>query len=102
MDKEELKKVKNSIKPNIIADKLKAIEEVDESKINESSIDQDVLYNITKLSAYNMLKEDFRKSIDEFTHVVNSSDSGYDEGDTDHNLAFNAAIQEAIDELIGW
>ena len=129
-EKEELKKIKRSINPNtpdtqkypknskykfnhitrkmddltpdIIDDKLKSIEEVDESKINESSIDYDVLHKIKQLPAYNKLKEDFRKSISEFTREVNSSDTGYDDGDTDHDMAFHAAIQEAIDDLVGW
>ena len=80
------------------------IEGLEESKINESSIDYDVLNKITKLPCYNKLKEDFRKSIDEFTSCIvdSSSETGYDEGDTDHDMAFNAAIQEAIDEIVGY
>jgi hypothetical protein len=80
------------------------IEGLEESKIYESSIDYDILSKITKLPCYNKLKEDFRKSIDEFTSCVegSSSQTGYDEGDNDHNLAFNSAIQEAIDEIVGW
>ncbi len=131
-EKEDLKKVKRSITPNsderqkfpknsrykfntitrkmddltpdIIDDKLKSMEEVDESKINESSIDFDVLHKITQLPGFSKLKEDFRKCIDEFNTELNSaaSEIGYDEGDSDHSLAYNAAIQEAIDEIVGW
>jgi len=131
-EKEELKKVKRSINPNtpdtqkypknsrykynritrkmddltpdIIDDQLKSMEDVKESRINESSIDYDVLHKIKQLPAYNKLKEDFRKSISEFTSEVNSSadEIGYDEGDTDHDMAFSAAIQEILDEIVGW
>jgi hypothetical protein len=78
-----------------------------ESKIksfNESSTDLEVLSKLKQLPAYGKLKEDFKKSIREFTNEVNSSaaDTGYDEGDTDHDMAFHAAIQEVIDELVGW
>lgn len=82
---------------------------LEESKINESSVDYDVLNKITKLPCYNKLKEDFRKSIDEFTSCVldSSAETGYDEGDTDHNMAhlLNHLIfllKDAIDEIVGW
>jgi hypothetical protein len=131
-EKEELKKVKRSINPNtpdtqkypknsrykynritrkmddltpdIIDDQLKSMEDVKESRINESSIDYDVLHKIKQLPAYNKLKEEFRNSIDTFVDELQSSadEIGYDEGDTDHDMAFNAAIQEILDELIGW
>ena len=131
-EKEELKKIKRSINPNtpdtqkypknskykfnhitrkmddltpdIIDDKLKSIEELDESKINESSIDYDVLHKIKQLPGYNQLKEKFRNAIDEFSIELGNSagEIGYDEGDNDHDMAYNAAIQELIDELVGW
>ena len=130
-EKEELKKVKRSINPNtqdtqkypknsrfkynritrkmddltpdIIDDQLKSMD-VKESKINESSIDYDVLHKIKQLPAYNQLKEKFRNAIGEFTDELQSSADkiGYDDGDTDHDMAYNAAIQEILDELIGW
>jgi len=135
-EKEELKKVRRSIKPNtpdtqkypknsklkfnnitrkmddltpdIIDDTLKSMEEeTNESKIksfNESSTDLEVLNKLKQLPAYGKLKEDFRKSIHEFTNEVDSSavDTGYDKGDSDHDMAFHEAIQEAINELVGW
>ena len=78
-----------------------------ESKIksfNESSTDLEVLNKLKQLPAYGKLKEDFRKSNHEFTNEVDSSaaDTGYDEGDSDHDMAFHEAIQEAINELVGW
>lgn len=80
------------------------IEGLEESKINESSIDYDVLDKMVKLPCYNKLREDLRGVIQEFTSCISDSSSeiGYDEGDTDHDMAFNAAIQQAIDEIVGW
>jgi len=80
------------------------IEGLEESKINESSIDYDVLDKMVKLPCYNKLREDLRGAIQEFTSCISDSSSeiGYDEGDTDHDMAFNAAIQQAIDEIVGW
>ena len=75
-----------------------------EDKINESSIDYDVLDKMVKLPCYNKLREDFRNAIHEFTTCIsdNSEEIGYDEGDTDHDMAYNAAIQQVIDEIVGW
>lgn len=72
------------------------------NKVNESSIDYDILSSITKLPCYNELREKFKNAIAEFTVSVDNSNIGYDEGDSDHDLALNSAIQEAIDEFIGW
>jgi hypothetical protein len=70
-------------------------------RVNESHIDDDVLNEIQKLQSYIKLKEDFKKAIDEFTRDLDSRDV-YDEGDNDHLMAYSAAIQEALDSLIGW
>jgi hypothetical protein len=80
------------------------IEGLEESKINESSVDYDILDKMVKLPCYNKLREDLRGAIQEFTSCLSDSSSeiGYDEGDTDHDMAFNAAIQQAIDEIVGW
>lgn len=84
-------------------DDFKKEESLVESKINESSIDYDVLDKMVKLPCYNKLREDFRNAIHEFTTCISdSSEIGYDEGDTDHDMAYNAAIQQAIDELVGY
>jgi len=93
----------DDITPDIIDDQLKSMD-VKESKINESSIDYDVLHKIKQIPAYNQLKEKFRNAIDEFNaELISSADEiGYDEGDNDHDMALNAAIQEILDELVGW
>lgn len=85
----------------LIDDKIDAIEE---SKMNESHIDDKVLLNIKKTEAYKTLSAEFSKSVDKFTKEINKiADSiGYDEGDSDHNMAFNAAVQEALDNHIGY
>jgi len=84
-----------------VDDKIECLEE---SKINESSIDYDVLDKMVKLPCYNKLREDLRSAIHEFTTCLSDSSAeiGYDEGDSDHDMAFNAAVQQAIDEIVGW
>lgn len=67
---------------------------------------------IEKLPCFNKLREDFRKAVDEFTKEVetalpcdyNEDDecTGYDEGDNDHNMALEAAIQSALDAVSGY
>ena len=130
-EKEELKKVRRSTNPNSdehqhigngrykfnkvtrkmddlspaeIEDKLNSIDELEESIVNESHIDYDVMNKIQKTESYKTLKEEFRKSIDTFNQELKrvADEIGYDEGDSDHDMAYSAAIQEALDELIGW
>ena len=31
-----------------------------------------------------------------------AADTGYDKGDSKHDMAFHEALQEAINELVGW
>lgn len=87
-----------------VEDKIDKLEELEESKLNESSVDYDLLDKIVKLPCYSKLREDLRVVIDEFTRCVSDSseETGYDEGDSDHDMAFNSAVQQAIDEIIGW
>ena len=131
-EKEELKKVRRSTNPNSdehqqhigngrykfnkvtrkmddlspaeIEDKLNSIDELEESIVNESHIDYDVMNKIQKTESYKTLKEEFRKSIDTFNQELKrvADEIGYDEGDSDHDMAYSAAIQEALDELIEW
>ena len=94
----------DDLSPAEIKDKIDAIEELEESIVNESHIDYDVMDKIQKTESYKTLKEEFRKSIDTFNQELKrvADEIGYDEGDSDHDMAYSAAIQEALDELIGW
>ena len=94
----------DDLSPAEIKDKIDAIEELEESIVNESHIDYEVMNKIQKTEAYKTLKEEFKKSIDTFNQELKrvSDEIGYDEGDSDHDKAYNAAIQEALDEHIGW
>ena len=70
--------------------------------LNESHIDDDMLYKITKLPAYRTLRKDFTTAVSKFTNSLDkvADEIGYDEGDNDHNLAFNTAIQDALSYII--
>ena len=72
------------------------MEELEESVLNESHVDYDMLDEMTKLPSFNDLREDIRMVIDKFRDTL--SEVGYDEGDNDHNQTFDAAIQEALDQ----
>lgn len=128
-EKEELKKVKRSIKPNtpdtqkypknsklkfneitrkmddltpdIIDDKLKSMEEVDESKINEGAPNFELQDKIIKTQAYHRLSSKFKGAIEEFERELDN-ELDFDEGDTDNTNAINLAIQSAADNNYGW
>lgn len=87
-----------------VEDRLDALDEnFEESVINESQVDYDLLNKLQKLEAYKTLREEFRNSVDKFTsELMRVADQiGYDEGETDHDMAVSAAIQEALDEFTG-
>jgi len=84
-----------NLSPDMIKDKIDAIEELDESKINESSMDDNVYNDLKQSSQYRKLVDDFRNAIRKFESNISNI---YDEGDTDQNMAFQSVIQDAIDE----
>ena len=67
-------------------------------KVNESSIDYDMLDQLKSFSAYDDLVRGFVEAVEKFENAVENSDLGYDSGDNDHYLAFKAALSEAMHE----
>lgn len=68
-------------------------------KVNESHVDDDVFLKITKLESYNKLRNDFKSLVDDFCEKLENED-WFDSGDTDHSMALDAVIQEALNETL--
>jgi uncharacterized membrane-anchored protein YjiN (DUF445 family) len=85
-------KLDTNLDPEMIDDKIDALEE---SKIFETHIDDNVYHELKQSSAYHRLVDEFRNAIREFE---NRTSNIYDEGDNDHMAAFQAVLQDAIDE----
>ena len=68
---------------------------IEESKINESSMDENVYDELKQSSKYRKLVDNFRNAIRDFESGVSDL---YDEGDTDQYTAFQTALQDALDE----
>ena len=83
------------INPDMLKDKIDAIEELEESKINESSMDENVYDELKQSSKYRKLVDDFRNAIRNFERGTSDI---YDEGDTDQYMAFQDVLQDALDE----
>lgn len=84
-----------NLSPDMVKDKIDAIEELEESKINESTIDDNVYDELKQSSKYRKLVDDFRNAIRNFESGVSDL---YDEGDTDQYMALQAILQDALDE----
>lgn len=67
-------------------------------KVNESSIDYDMQHSIEQSEAYKTLCEDFSNAIEKFEISLEeiADKIGYDNDDSDHDMARGAAIQDAI------
>jgi uncharacterized membrane-anchored protein YjiN (DUF445 family) len=85
-------KLDTNLDPEMIDDKIDALEE---SKIFETHIDDNVYHELKQSSAYHRLVDEFRNAIRDFE---NRTSNIYDEGDNDHMAAFQAVLQDAIDE----
>jgi hypothetical protein len=85
-------KLDTNLDPEMIDDKIAAL---DESKIFETHIDDEVYHELKKSSAYHRLVDVFRNAIRKFE---SECEDIYDEGDTDHVAAFQAVLQDAVDE----
>jgi hypothetical protein len=68
---------------------------IEESKINESSMDENVYDELKQSSKYRKLVDNFRNAIRDFESGVSNL---YDEGDTDQYMAFQNVLQDALDE----
>jgi len=84
-----------NLSPDMIKDKIDAIEDLDESKINESTIDDNVYHELRQSPKYSKLVDDFRNAIRDFESETSHL---YDEGDTDQSMTFQAILQDALDE----
>jgi hypothetical protein len=84
-----------NLSPDMIKDKIDAIEELDESKIFETRIDDEAYHKLIKLSSYRKMVNKFREAIGEFQ---DSAKGVYDDGDSDQLMAFASVIQDALDE----
>lgn len=84
-----------NLSPDMVKDKIDAIEELEESKINESTIDDNVYDELKQSSKYRKLVDDFRNAIRNFERGTSDI---YDEGDTDQYMAFQNVLQDALDE----
>jgi hypothetical protein len=84
-----------NLSPDMVKDKIDAIEELEESKINESTIDDNVYDELKQSSKYRKLVDNFRNAIRDFESGVSDI---YDEGDTDQYMAFQNVLQDALDE----
>jgi len=88
-------KLDTNLSANMVKDKIDAIENLEESKIYETHIDDDVYHNLKVSTKYTKLVDNFRDAIREFENGVSSL---YDEGDNDHNASMQAVLQDALDE----
>lgn len=71
-----------------------------ESKsINESNQDYDVFLKIVDKPSYKELREELENSVNKFTNTLEDCD-WFDEGDSDHIISLNNAIQEALNEYL--
>jgi hypothetical protein len=68
---------------------------IEESKVNESSIDDNVYDDLKQSSKYRKLVDNFRSAIRNFESEVSNL---YDEGENDQYMAFQAILQDALDE----
>lgn len=84
-----------NLSPDMIKDKIDAIEELEESKINESTIDDNVYDELKQSSNYKKLVDDFRNAIRKFEKGTSHL---YDEGDTDQFRSFESVLQDALEE----
>jgi len=87
-------KLDTNLDPEMIDDKIDALEE---SKIFETHIDDNVYHELKKSSAYHRLVDEFRNAIRKFE---SECEDIYDEGDNDHYAAVQAVLQDALDEAI--
>ena len=88
-------KLDTNLDPKMIDDKIDALEE---SKIFETNIDDNVFHELKKSSAYHKLVDRFRDAIRDFENGI--SETSYDDGDNDHYAAFQAVLQDALDMSI--
>lgn len=88
-------KLDTNLDPEMIDDKIDALEE---SKIYETHIDDNIYDELKNSSAYHKLVDKLRDAIRDFENGI--SETSYDDGDNDHYAAFQAVLQDALDMAI--
>ena len=64
-------------------------------KVNESRIDDETYRKIVGTPEYKKLYSEVSKLVEEFrTFLVDTEELGFDEGDSDHEMALNLALSE--------
>lgn len=94
----------DNLSPAEVDDRLNKmnVEEVDESKVNESHIDDMIYSLVSKSECYAELERKFREAKNEFYSKIESEVPEFDEGDTDHTMAVEALVSEAASDYGGY
>jgi len=92
----------DNLSPEEVNDKISKMEEVDESKVNESRIDDNIYNLVSNSKCYKELERKFKEAKSEFYSCIENEVPEFDEGDTDHTMAVEALIGEATGEYGGY
>lgn len=92
----------DDVSPDMVDDQLTKMEEVDESKVNESRIDDNIYNLVSNSKCYAELERKFREAKEEFFACIPNEVPEFDEGDTDHTMAVEALVGEATGEYGGY
>lgn len=87
----------DNLSPDEVDDRLDRMnmKEVDESKVNESKIDDNIYNLVSESNAYSELKRKFDEAKNVFFGSISNEVPEFDEGDNDHIMAVEALINEA-------
>ena len=91
----------DNLSPAEVDDRLDNMN-VDESKVNESHIDDRIYSLVSKSECYKELERKFNEAKSEFYSCIENEVPEFDEGDTDHTMAVEALISEAASEYGGY
>jgi len=92
----------DNLSPEEVNDKISKMEEVDESKVNESHIDDRIYSLVSKSECYKELERKFNEAKSEFYSCIENEVPEFDEGDTDHTMAVEALISDAASGYGGY
>jgi len=88
----------DNLSPAEVDDRLDRLEELEESKVNESHIDDNIYNLVSKSECYAELTRKFTEAKNEFYSKIESEVPEFDEGDSDHTMAIEALVLEATGE----
>ena len=91
----------DNLSPAEVEDRL---EELEESVVNESHIDDNIYSLVSKSECYAELTRKFAEAKNEFYSKIESEVPEFDEGDSDHTMAIETLVLEATGEYTqgGW